>query len=1104
MQLYTITKFVYFKKLKRCNKTLKLIIPMKKILLFVFVSILSISAFAANPNPYAYDLMVSAYDEENFKVTLQYSLNAPATSVKIYVQDSGANSYLLKEFGTRNAGTHSVEIDLLDAMQNKGVPAGQDLSWSVEVRCAARTIKAETCGRKINFRSPFSIDIDNNPKSPYFGRIVTTQANSNETRGLRAYKPNFTQIGSNYIGNIVKFPSGNWYNNTHLTPFRIRVLQDGTGRIFVSSADVGQSTYMWQVNPANLNDWSVFLTSAEIISKTGYPEEDDTMGNNNFDFRKNDKGEWELLLLSASIDEKTKNCSSGYSYSGIYTLGEDLSKKSYTNYVKNVQGAPHAYVDDWFVASFLSGNAQFDPNGDILYSSYHLNTRPEESALIHHQIKTDVFSSGYDAFERLRRENTATGAIRYSGDFSKLAVANGGLTKEVSICTPNHSREYLTISSIEAVDMITTAHNTAYIVDFAWDYADNLYACVRNSDDSAIRGVWVIAWNLNGEPVTTPARENQKFSIPCTEADYTVTCQATEGGRIVDGFSGGTQKACTQMTVKAEPVDNNYKFDKWTDQSGKTVSTNAEYTFRVVKDVQLTAHFSGAVFNVTWWNLFQGGKDIAKESTAYPNTNERLWRLYQVELTAYLDGTKTNQSDHTINGKKQFDVAGFIAGRAENNVTFLEQYSAFHWLERYLTWVNGLEILDKKSQNSGNSPRYTRLQYMLYLFFNRTDVAYNSAGNYNTTYLINGADEPNWWKKENGVCDYSKSFEDYGTSIYWRPWWTEYVCGLNSVMYYHQDMPITWNQNPCASGTVPGMTATEETQPSQWYQWNTADGKLLAWREGGTDPEKNRIVHHVDKSMALYATYVDKHISESKDNDDVIRLMQNSGYASTPHRLTVDRKLQAGMYNTICLPFSLDVTTLHDHPLENAEVLDFTGVNELYDETGENVAVLQFEKVTTLQAGKPYLIQLKGNDNVTEPMDFTGVTYNDLTYVNGTKTAELSGGGGLITFNAIISPKDIPEGSIILVSDNRLAKVTTKGQMLGLRGYFTINDTYVQSLADEGKLYLSIKKPTTTSIPVAPEAEQQKAPKVRKIMQDGHIYIIRGEEVYDTMGRRVE
>ena len=1061
---------------------------MKKLLTTLLTALLCCTVFAAeNPNPYAYDLMVSSYDAESFKVVLQYKLNAPATSVKIYAKDQQQNSYLLKEYGTRNAGTHSVEINLLDAMQSKGVPAGEDLSWYVEVRCAARSTKAVTCGRKITFRSPFSIDIDNNPMSPYFGRIVTTQANSNETRGVKAYTPNFTQIGSNYIGSIVKFPSGNWYNNTHLTPFRIRVLQDGTGRIFVSSADVGQSTYMWQVNPANLNDWSVFLTSAEMIALTRHAEGDDTMANHNFDFRKNANGQWELLLLSSSVNSKSTNCSSGYSYCGVYALGSDLSKKNYTQYIENRQGGPHQVIDDWFVASVLTGNAQFDPNGDILYSSYHQNTNPEKSALIHQQIKKGKFSSGYDAFERLRRENTATGAIRYSGDFSKLAVANGGLAKEVSICTPNHSQEYLTISSIEAVDMITTTHNTAYIVDFAWDYASNLYACVRNSDDSSLRGVWVMAWNLNGEPVTTPARENQKFRIPCTEADYTVTCQATQGGRIVDGFSGGTQKSCTEITVKAEPESNNYKFDHWKD-GDKIVSTSAEYTFRVVKDVQLTAHFSDAVFNVTWWNLFQGGEDITKPSLD-GTRNARLWYLF---MPYYVVNSNDNRDVKPNLATGELNVMNFCHDYTKTLLT--DKNSPLYWLGQYIKHV----VVDSVNL-LGTYGNYNRC---MFAFINRVGYAKNASGyqyQNNDTYT-----SPAY------LIDTLKRFETLSYSECWRPYWTRYACDLKMQMHFNEEMPIDWKMIDGPSGTtydtytttLPTSSVLKKTPA--WYKWNTGKpNQLLAWRKN--DSITGPIVHQVDGDMALYASYVNRHISESQDNYDVIRLMQNPGYDGNPHSLTVDRKLQAGMYNTICLPFSLDVTTLTAaHPLKDADVLNFTGVNELYDETGENVAVLQFEKVTTLQAGQPYLIQLKGKDNVTELMDFTGVTYNDLTYVNGTKSAELSGGGGLVTFHAMISPDDIPAGSIILVADNRLAKVTTKGQMLGLRGYFTIDDTYVQSLADEGKLYLSIKKPTTTSIPLAPEAEQQKAPKVRKIMQDGHIYIIRGEEIYTVTGHRVK
>lgn len=1087
---------------------------MKKHLLLFLAAVLSISAFAADatPNPYAYDLKVTSYDEENFKVTLQYSLNAPASSVKIYAKDGAGNSYLLKEFGSRSATTYNVEIDLLDAMENKNVPPGEDLSWYVDVACASRgaQTKAVTCGRKINFRSPFSIDIDNNPNSPYFGRIVTTQANSNETRGLRAYKPNFTQIGSNYIGSIVRFPSGNWYNDTHLTPFRIRVLQDGTGRVFVSSADVGQSTYMWKVDPANLNNWTEFLTSDHMIDLLGHPDKRDNMGNLNFDFRKNPNGTWDMLLLSASLDDGTNNCSAGYSHSGIYHLDSDLNTQSYTRYTTNIQGSPDVNVDDNFVAAVINANAQFDRDGGVWYSTFsNADGLRDKSALIHRSTSGQFYDGYATTMTRLQRQNTATGAIRYSKDFSKFAVANGGLADEVTIITMNHDNglAHPTFSTTTTVNMITaTRSNTAYIIDFAWDYASNLYACVRNSDDADLRGVWVMAWNLEGQAVRTPARDVYNFTIPCDpDQTYTVTCTATDGGRIVNGYSGGTQKSCTQMTVKAEPVDNNYKFDKWTDQSGKTVSTNAEYTFRVVKDVQLTAHFSGAVYNVTWWNLFQNEEDIAKESTAYPHTNERLWRLYQVEFKKYNSASNDNKTDLSYNGKKQFDVGGFLYDQSQKNADFLtNQSQPFHWLYNYLNYVNGRTI-----EATANFTLRGRLQYFPYLFFNRADTAFNSSLS-NCNPYCNGVDyyKTEFWKYENGKYDKSKKFKDYGKATYWRPWWTEGVCGLPKTYNYADDMPITWNQNPCASGTVPGMTATKETKPSQWYQWNTADGKLLAWREGGTDPEKNRIVYHVDKDMALYATYVDKHISESKDNDDVIRLMQNSNYASTPHTVTVDRKLQAGMYNTICLPFTVDLESLTSgHPLYNADVRKLTGKTEnLYDNSGESVIVLNFEPVTTMEAGKPYIIKLRqGLANVTTPITFTddaAVPYNSLT-TDAINTEVLEFDYPVITFHAVTKPTEVPEGALILVAENRLA-IATGGEMKGLRGYFVIDDPYLQEAAEDGRVYMSMNKPTTTSIPVAPEAEQQTKPQVRKIMRDGKIYILRGEEIYTITGHRVK
>lgn len=329
-------------------------------------------------------------------------------------------------------------------------------------------------------------------------------------------------------------------------------------------------------------------------------------------------------------------------------------------------------------------------------------------------------------------------------------------------------------------------------------------------------------------------------------------------------------------------------------------------------------------------------------------------------------------------------------------------------------------------------------------------------------------------------------------------------------MNYSSSMPIDWkgtDHTPQGSIKVGSSTIT----PSNWYHWNTPpDGKtfensdsLLVWREGSTS---GRIVHHVDKdNMKLYATYVDKRISDSRDNDEVIRLMQNPGYNGNPHKVTVDRKLQAGMYNTICLPFPVNLNSLPaGHPLKDADVRKLNGMHETFDEAGESLIILNFEQVTTMEAGEPYIIKLRqGLGNVTTPMEFTGVTYNSLTtnandvrYVNNTNFSS-------ITFHAVTKPTVVPEGSYILVAENRLAKATG-GEMKGLRGYFVIDDPYLAAAAKDGRVYLSVSKPTTTSIPVAPEAEQQTKPEVRKIMRDGKIYILRGEEIYTITGHRVK
>lgn len=1089
---------------------------MKKILLFVFVSILSISAFAAaDLNPFAYKLSEPIYDARANSVTISYHLNAPATKVRIVIYQDEASPVTYQDFtgsSYTSAGAHTAIVSL------HGVPGGY-YTYKIDVygRGQASTVAFH---KRTILNSPFGIDIDNNMNSPWFGRTLVTQptTKNNTLRGLFEYWPSYFTLGTTpanpYNGGVGNYYQGtqSWFYYSHATPLRVRIAQDGSGRIFTTACDVDMDTYLWYVDPKNPNNWTSLITASQMTNIVNHPNTS-KIHNISLDIRtENDK--LNLLLLSGTIEYGyNKNFTTGYIYSGKYVLPTNFPTSTAGDYIHVIDPnmkdgliGPHNYIKSGLLPVAINSSSQFDKYGGYWYCGtsqatdkdpYDGKVYKDKTGIKHVTTNGDIKFTYHNDDEKLKRYWTGTGGFRYNHDFSQVLIANGyNKTARLYNVTQTSAATHPSLTFVTELGTIF-ADASNYITDFAWDHANNIYVVLRNG--SSGYGIYTYATQYNAaDPFTTKAPNGVTFEVKCYDNEtYTLTTSVNDAnmGTI---SAGGSIKSCTEVTVTANPKEG-YRFVNWT-INGVEVNGANPYTLYMTDNMDVRANFAPAVYNVTWHNLFINNEDD-KTFLSNNKRNEGLWRVFQVEYNSAFE----DHPDLGMVGDK-YKAYYFMSNNSVSNVTMStvraniekivdnDKYPLY-WLGQYVESVVGRDIHEYSHSSYGMIHVWG---YYLQAFFNR-DETYNADINAVTPMSgVTNKTYPNI------------NFIEAGKPEKWRPWWTTNVCELPETMNYSSSMPIDWKGTdhiPQGSIKVGSTTVT----PSTWFQWNTPqDGKafdqskyLLAWCEGSTN---GRIVYHVDKpDMKLYATYVDRHLSESQDNYDVIRLMQNPKYASNPHTVTVDRKLQAGMYNTICFPFPLNVTTLPTgHRLKDAEVLKFTGIDELYDESGEEVGVLQFERVTQLEAGKPYLIKVKGQDNITKEMSFEDVAYDDLTYVGGTQSAELSGGGGLITFHAIISPEDIPAGSIILVSDNRLAKVTTQGQMLGLRGYFTIDDPYVQSLANEGKLYLSIKKPTTTSIPVAPEAEQQKAPKVRKIMQDGHIYIIRGEEVYDTMGRRVE
>ena len=593
----------------------------------------------------------------------------------------------------------------------------------------------------------------------------------------------------------------------------------------------------------------------------------------------------------------------------------------------------------------------------------------------------------------------------------------------------------------------------------------------------------------------------------------------------VEGGTGtltgaGTYASCTPVTVTATP-DGSHKFLRWS-EGGQEVSKSQSYTFYATRDRNLVAEFEYAVYNVEWYNLFQSDQDIT-EYIINPNsamdgkTNSRLWRLFQVAFNEalkekYPSGTlRSDQQNISPNGITHYQVATFIAGSNANAILldFIGLTNTKGLSKRPFKWLAPyIKDALKRQGITSTSTDLTYWKATLYRFFNRSNKAYTLTDGNVVAYNYGEGD-----------------FTEYGKPTYWRIWWADIACGLEPQMRYGDPMPTIWDQSYTPTTYIQEAgNPTNHLTPGNWYKWNPKAedaNKLLAWRYG--DPTKvpsaqteKTIVRNVYKDGALFATWVDKSISEDEDkqqkNSDVIYLLNHH---NGTHNIEVDRTLQANMYNTFCLPFGVNAKSQLPSELQDATFVKFDRVDKLYDSSGDEVAVLNFSEVTfsgadTLEAGKPYLVLPKTEISTSKvytniKTDYKNGDKNNPTVVERAKTVtQETANGGHVSFCGTINSVSIPEQTVILVADSRLAKTTETGNMLGLRGYFIVDDPYIQSLADEGKLYLSMKKPVTTSIPVAPEAEQQTKPEVRKIMRDGQIYILRDNEVYTITGNRVK
>lgn len=1101
---------------------------MKKLLLILSLVCISFTAFAADLNPFAYGLKSSVNALNPMQLDIQFSINAPATSVEVVVYDIATKTDVYTQscavFGSKHDYTLSLDLSEIPGQYRGGVG---NLGWRVDVKGAA-VAQPTFAHNQVKLDFPSSIDIDNNPENENFGTVFVVEAlptgigkseliSNVDGAGLYILNadgtarpmPNRPAGKYGYNGGRVN-PNRQYFNGTSksgFSPYRVRVSDDG--RIFISSM-TPDGEVLWEADPLVFSrpdapDWETRAVAgwSHVISDLNANTVMGTQKRNcdvnhsycgiyhlyqgdaggpfiagpNIGFDVRGSGKDLKLLMLAGCKDAIVNFTSNHFYCDEYDLGE----------AKMWNTPPSRRIFRGHVVNYCGAQVQYDGDGNVWLCQH--REPADASTLMKFNAATEN-TVLYD--EKPVQTYRRCAAIRFNNDFTQVAIASKGTGYGGAFTIYPVVDGMPVWSQGKEVDCKSVTHHS--LMDFAWDYAGNLYITADEQSNSAGDCVAIYAMPRTAdEVVSTPAASRYAFEVNCaSDASYLigVTAVANQGlATITAGFDAeGKVPACTPVEVFAQSKDG-YKFVCWKDGS-TTVSTDNPYTFSAVKDVTLTACFAEGAYKVTWHNLLDNKNDI--DGSGDLDKLEELYNLIMVYFNDYnlkingasSDGSYIRWAQEWENGKlgniqtffsaasgSFLGVARWVEGFLINN----SDYKTFRWLGDYINTV--------KSNTTSNTGYY----YWLTHFF---------AG-YKEWYLYNSPSQ-------------------------WLPYYWESTCGLNKQMDFSTPMPVIIKEISPTKSEITNKELLTKTPYPSWYVRNYQANKLLAWRDGSVTGD---VVHHVYRdNMKLYATYVDTRLQEedptpdlSKDpydatNNDVLDLLANKNHGSTLLNFTIDRKFVGEMYNTVCFPFDIPISKLPDE-LKNADIRVFSSVSE-NNESGESEIVLNFITLQEywvgkdnylgepyMEAGVPYLIM----PNVDVNADY--LTYSGLPYwyfFDSSKTPKTNTVGG-VSFHGVLNPTELPKNAYILVANNRLAKVIDSGdKMNGFRGYFTWDDPVRMPPAI---LSISVGKEVTTDVEdiTIPLLDQQpQTPQVRKIMYDGKIYILRGDEVYTITGHRVK
>ena len=638
---------------------------MKKITLFAIALLASVVSFAAL-NPYAYGLS-SKLSADETTLTVNYSLNAPATAVNIVVLDGETT---VKSFPCEGItkGAHTVELSTAE------FPKTKSLTWKVEVS-GASVANPTLHDESIRFYLPYGMDIDVDPESDYLGNwyvIEATNGGQSKSgyqsnpfgRGLYAFdaamNPILNSAGTRgFTGGINVGATETNVNSDYVNFYRVAT---SGGRVFIGRFRDGASYHpIVEANPADLNaTFTSVVTSGRAVSI-------DARGN----------GE-NLKLVMLGTDYKMYEYDLGTAKS-IAAPSRTLDKTGLT-----------VARDDASIA--------YDNNGGIWFNQNRAEAAAASPTIAH------ISASGVDynnVSAGLSHLNTNNSGIAVSPDGKQLAVVGAG-SKNITIYNINNTGGNITLTKAYSFAVSAGNNHTA----LAWDYAGNLFAANRSSER-----IRIFAMPYSGM-VATPAASKYAFQLQgeVQGTFYTLTTNVDATMGEVTGNAGqyleGTEAIITAVAYRG------HKFLNWT--VGEETRTENPLTLIINSDLTVTANFEalpaytitatandGAMGTITGAGTYYKGEEVTLKAVA--NTGHAFvdWSNGATEATLTFTATK----DSTV--QANFKVLSYTVALATNDeakgtVSGAGTYEYGTKVELTATPADGYELLywsDRSTEN---------------------------------------------------------------------------------------------------------------------------------------------------------------------------------------------------------------------------------------------------------------------------------------------------------------------------------------------------------------------------------------------------------------------